>query len=233
MTRFECVKTLGRLAAWCVVAFCVGFFMAAGHFLALSVFVGRAHAAEVTIPRTANQYRAELVRSARATWGLEAPVSVFAAQVHTESWWRTDTVSHAGAQGLAQFMPSTARWLPTVAPETGTPAPFNPGWALRALCTYDKWLWDRTSGATDFERMAFTLSAYNGGAGWLSRDNRLAARQGLDPGYWFGGVETVNAGRSAAAWKENRAYPRRILKERQYAYIKAGWGPGIVPEATP
>ena len=107
-------------------------------------------------PRRA-QYRTELVRSARVVWGLDAPIAVFAAQVHTESWWRNNTVSHAGAQGLAQFMPSTARWLPSVAPETGKPAPFNPGWSLRALCTYDKWLWERTDGATDFERMAFTL----------------------------------------------------------------------------
>lgn len=179
------------------------------------------------IPRAAVQYRAELVRSARVVWGLDAPIAVFAAQVHTESWWRNDTVSHAGAQGLAQFMPSTAAWLPKVAPETGKPAPFNPGWSLRALCTYDKWLWDRTDGATAFERMAFTLSAYNGGQGWVNRDKRMARQRGLDPARWFDNVEQVNAGRSAAAWKENRQYPRRILKERQSAYVKAGWGPGI------
>lgn len=194
---------------------------------ALLAWFTPAHAAEVTIPRAAVQYRAELVRSARVVWGLDAPIAVFAAQVHTESWWRNDTVSHAGAQGLAQFMPSTAAWLPKVAPETGKPAPFNPGWSLRALCTYDKWLWDRTDGATAFERMAFTLSAYNGGQGWVNRDKRLARQRGLDPARWFGAVETVNAGRSAAAWKENRQYPRRILKERQSAYVKAGWGPGI------
>lgn len=186
-----------------------------------------AHAAEVAIPRAAVQYRAELVRSARVVWGLEAPIAVFAAQVHTESWWRNNTVSHVGAQGLAQFMPATARWLPKVAPETGTPAPFNPGWSLRAMCTYDKWLWDRTDGATAFERMAFTLSAYNGGQGWVNRDKRLARQRGLNPARWFGHVESCNAGRSAAAWKENRQYPRRILKERQSAYVKAGWGPGI------
>lgn len=194
---------------------------------ALLAWFTPAHAAEVTIPRAAVQYRAELVRSARVVWGLDAPIAVFAAQVHTESWWRNDTVSHAGAQGLAQFMPSTAAWLPKVAPETGKPAPFNPGWSLRALCTYDKWLWDRTDGATAFERMAFTLSAYNGGQGWVNRDKRLARQRGLDPARWFDNVEQVNAGRSAAAWKENRQYPRRILKERQSAYVKAGWGPGI------
>ncbi|WP_415965451.1 transglycosylase SLT domain-containing protein [Desulfovibrio piger] len=185
----------------------------------------------MTIPRAAQQYRATLVRAAHATWGLDAPVAVFAAQVHTESWWRNDTVSHAGAQGLAQFMPATARWLPSVAPETGKPAPFNPGWSLRALCVYDKWLWDRVAGHDDFERMAFTLSAYNGGLGWVNRDRKKARALGLDDRVWFDSVENVNSGRGRAAFAENRQYPRRILKERQRAYIKAGWGRGIEEEA--
>jgi soluble lytic murein transglycosylase-like protein len=184
-------------------------------------------AAETQIPRAALQYRAQLTREARAVWGMDAPVSVFAAQIHTESWWRNDTVSSVGAQGLAQFMPSTAKWLPTVAPETGTPAPFNPAWSLRACVTYDRYLWERTDGVNAFERMAFTLSAYNGGAGWVNRDKKLARQRGLDPGRWFDSVATVNAGRSKAAWKENRNYPRLILQVRQYAYVKAGWGPGL------
>lgn len=210
-----------------------GFLLFIGFYLASLWLPISAKAAEVTIPRAAQQYRATLVRAAHATWGLDAPVAVFAAQVHTESWWRNDTVSHVGAQGLAQFMPSTAKWLPSVAPETGKPAPFNPGWSLRALCTYDKWLWERNDGANDYERMAFTLSAYNGGQGWVNRDRRLARQRGLDAARWFGAVATVNAGRSAAAWKENRNYPRLILQERQYAYIKAGWGPGIEDGARP
>lgn len=195
--------------------------------LILALVSVSAHAAEVTIPRAAAQYRAELVRSARVVWGLNAPIAVFAAQVHTESWWRNDTVSHVGAQGLAQFMPATARWLPQVAPETGKPAPFNPGWSLRALCTYDKWLWDRTGGVNDYERMAFTLSAYNGGQGWVNRDKAKARKLGVDASRWFGHVENVNAGRSRAAFAENRQYPRRILRERQQAYVRADWGPGI------
>ena len=207
----------------------MGFVATLGVLLALWLFGGVpvAHAAETTIPRAAQQYRAQLTREARAVWGMDAPVSVFAAQIHTESWWRNDTVSGVGAQGLAQFMPATAKWLPTVAPETGTPAPFNPAWSLRACVTYDRYLWERTDGVNNFERMAFTLSAYNGGAGWVNRDKKLARQRGLDPGRWFGSVATVNAGRNKAAWKENRNYPRLILQVRQYAYIKAGWGPGV------
>ena len=211
----------------------IGFLFGVGWLLAFLLFAHLAHAAEVTIPRAAQSYRGTLTRAAHATWGLDAPVSVFAAQVHTESWRRNNTVSHVGAQGLAQFMPSTARWLPSVAPETGEPEPFNPGWSLRALCVYDKWLWERVAGYTDFERMAFTLSAYNGGLGWVNRDRKKARSLGLDDRVWFNSVENVNAGRSAAAFRENRNYPRLILQERQYAYIKAGWGPGIEDGVRP
>lgn len=115
-------------------------------------------------------------------------------------------------------------------PGTGTggrPAPFNPGWALRALVSYDKWLWDRLNGADACQRMAFTLSAYNGGIGWVGRDRKEAERQGRDPARWFGQVEKVNAGRSASSLRENRRYVRLILLERQYWYRKAGWGPGV------
>lgn len=210
-----------------------GFLGGVGFWLALGYLCSLVHAAEVTIPRAAQQYRATLTRAAHATWGMDAPVSVLAAQIHTESGWNNEARSPVGAQGLAQFMPSTAVWLPEVAPETGKPEPFNPGWSLRALCTYDRWLWERNDGASDYERMAFTLSAYNGGQGWVNRDKKLARQRGLDAARWFGGVETVNAGRSAAAFRENRNYPRLILQKRQYAYIRAGWGPGIEDGARP
>lgn len=227
----KCAWLLAEIALSALEIMGTAFLWGAGLLLALLLVANLAHAAEVTIPRAAQQYRATLVRAAHATWGMDAPVSVFAAQVHTESWWRNDTVSHVGAQGLAQFMPATARWLPSVAPETGKPEPFNPGWSLRALCTYDRWLWERVAGHSDFERMAFTLSAYNGGLGWVNRDRKKARALGVDDRRWFGAVENVNAGRSKAAFRENRNYPRLILKERQYAYIKAGWGPGVEDEA--
>lgn len=179
------------------------------------------------IPARAKQYRSTLIRCARAEWGLSAPVATFAAQLHQESLWRADARSQAGAQGLAQFMPSTARWLPEVAPHTGEPSPFNSGWALRALVAYDLWLFQRVRASNQCDRMAFTLSAYNGGLGWLRRDIRQAKASGLDPHRWWGQVETVNAGRAVWAFKENRGYPRRILRQLEPMYVAAGWGKGV------
>ncbi len=161
--------------------------------------------------------------------GLNAPIATFAAQLHQESLWNAGAKSPVGAGGLAQFMPSTANWLPEVAPQTGTPAPFNPGWALRALCAYDLWLFKKVKAVDDCNRMAFTLSAYNGGHGWVRRDLRLAKKLGLNPLRWWEHVETVNAGRAKWAIRENRGYPRRILLLLEPLYENAGWGKGVCP----
>lgn len=177
------------------------------------------------IPPDAMQWRRTLTREAQAQWGISAPVATFAAQIHQESLWRADAVSRVGARGMAQFMPATAEWIAGAYPALGPqPQPASPAWAIRALVTYDRHIWDGLSAADDCHRMAKTLSGYNGGPGWVTRDERLAASRGLDPSRWWGHTETVNAGRSAANWRENRAYPRRILVDHAPAYARADFG---------
>ena len=182
--------------------------------------------ASAQVPHAANRYRADLTRQARQVWGLDAPVATFAAQIHTESLWRLDAVSPAGARGLAQFMPGTETWINGLYRWQGDA--MNPTWALRALVTYNRWHWDRIKNtANDCERMAFAMSAYNGGLGWVQRDRALASSKGLDSARYWGAVESVNAGRSAVAIRENREYPRLILKVREPIYQTAGWGRGV------
>lgn len=179
-----------------------------------------------TIPSNAGRYRTDLVRAAHANWGLDAPVAALAAQVHQESGWNPNAISKVGATGMAQFMPATAAWwCELIATPAGECQPRNPTWALAALVGYDKWLHDRVRATDPRNRMAFALSAYNGGLGWVNRDKALAQRRGYDPLVWFGSVEQVNAGRSEANWHENRGYPHRILNVLQPRYL--AWGPGI------
>lgn len=173
-------------------------------------------------PAAARQYRAELIRNARLDWGMNAPVADFAAQLHQESGWNPQAMSPVGAQGLAQFMPSTSEWISQLMPELNANQPFNPTWAIRALIRYDRWIWQRVDAADDCQRMAMTLSGYNGGLGWVQRDQKLAAQRGLDRRRWFGHVAVVNAGRSQANWRENRHYPQRILRELAPRYLT--WG---------
>ena len=183
--------------------------------------------ATAQVPATATKHRAELTRNARAIAGINAPVSLYAAQIHQESAWKSNARSHVGAQGLAQFMPATAKWIAGLYPELAANAPYNVSWALRAVVQYDDWLFRRIKAADDCQRWAMTLSSYNGGLGWVQRDQALAARNGLNRQLWFGHVETVNAGRSKANWNENRNYPKRIIYTHQPKYVRAGWGQGV------
>lgn len=190
----------------------------------IALFItGELKAAE--IPPAAHKYRADLTRSARLAWGMDAPIATFAAQVHQESGWNPHAISRVGAKGLAQFMPATADWIGGINPELAQRQPDNPTWALRALTTYDRWLWDRIAAESDCERMAMVLSAYNGGLGWLLKDKALTQASSGIRTRWWGQVERHNGGRSAAAFAENRGYPKRIIKVIQPAY--ATWGQGV------
>lgn len=181
-----------------------------------------------TIPNAAKQHRAVLVRSAHMVWGLDAPISTFAAQVHQESRWNAYAKSPVGAEGLAQFMPTTTEWIAAAYPKhLATAQPYNPGWALRALVQYDRWIFERLPTTAQCERWAMVLSAYNGGLGWVKRDRKLASEKGSDQLIWFNSVEQFNAGRSAANFKENRHYPRAILFRWEPLYVNASWGSGV------
>ncbi len=163
-------------------------------------------------------------------FGMQAPIATLAAQVHQESSWDKKARSFVGAQGLAQFMPKTADWISEITPELGKAAPFSPSWALRAMCFFDKWLFERTRKRVlddDCERMAMSLSAYNGGESWIRRDQKLAAKKNYNSKKYFEHTELVNAGRSRAAWNENRKYVRRILGILETLYEEAGWGFGL------
>lgn len=173
------------------------------------------------IPTQSVRYRLQLEREVAARFGVKGNAAQIAGQIHAESAWRP-TAESAYAQGLSQFTPATARWLPEVCPDIGAPDPWDPGWSVRAIVCYDAWLYARNRGATECDRWAFAYSDYNGGGKWRMREQELARAAGANPLRWFAHVERFRA-RSAEAWKENRAYVRRILYELTPLYIAAGW----------
>lgn len=169
----------------------------------------------VVIPGAAQQYRRDLVRAARLSWGLNAPVATFAAQVHQESAWRPDARSPY-AHGLAQFTPDTADWIAGIDDALAGADTGNPVWALRALTRYNLWLWERypaSGNASPCTRMALVLRGYNGGLGYIQKEARTG--------------RPCVAFRSAASCEENTAYPQRILGRLEPAYVRAGWGLGV------
>lgn len=105
------------------------------------------------------------------------------AQMYQESKFDPDAQSFAGAQGLMQVLPRTAK-------ELGIGDLRQPENAIAAGTMYMDWLERRFPGELDFhERIYFTLAAYNAGTGHV-RDARVLARQlGYDANKWFGHVE--------------------------------------------
>jgi len=172
------------------------------------------------VPLQAEQYRRDLTRIAISVWGLDAPVSLLAGQIEAESAWRPRAVSSAGARGLTQFIDTTARDI-AARYIAGPPNPFDPRWAMQAQSYYMRELLGQVGPArNDTERMAFALSAYNGGL------RRVRQRQALspDPARCLGLTCDLNPGISVANQRENRTYPRRILLVLAPRYHAAGWG---------
>ena len=177
--------------------------------------------AAAQVPPVAEQYRRELTRIAISVWGLDAPVALLAAQIEQESAWRPNAISPVGAAGLTQFMPATARDV-SERYRLGPATPWDPRWAMHAQSVYLRELRGLVSNTrNESERMAFALSAYNGGLGHVRRRQALSP----DPGRCLGLTCDIRPpGVSAANQAENRAYPRRILLVLMPRYHAAGWG---------
>jgi soluble lytic murein transglycosylase-like protein len=175
-----------------------------------------------SIPAEAHQYKRDLIRAGRNVWGMDAPTATMAGQVHQESRWRAVASSPVGAVGIAQFMMPTARWIQGIYPVELAGDVLSADWGIRALARYDRHLWERLSGIDACERMAFVLSAYNGGEGWV---RRRKARSDSPEVCLFKTCD-INPGITPANQRENAGYPRRILLTLEPIYIAAGFGPG-------
>lgn len=189
------------------------------------LFVVVAYAQAQSVPDSAAMYRRLVEAAVTDYWPPDGSSAQLAAQLHQESLWRPKAASRAGAIGMAQFMPATARWIATQFPrELGAFDPWDPAQAIRGAALYDRWLYDRVSGFDECERWAFALAAYNGGLGWVGRDKTHAQVSGFDPARWWGHVETAGDPRRAAFnLAENRSYVQRILRVLTPIYVDAGW----------
>lgn len=185
--------------------------------------------ASAGVPEACRQYQRQITAEARELFGLNAPISVLAAQIQQESACRVDALSYVGASGLAQFMPATAKDMARIYPtELGPADPTNPRWALKAQARYMRDLTRAAQGKTECDTWAFGLASYNGGLGWLRRDQRICrAKPACDASTWFGNVEKYST-RSAGAFKENRGYPKRIILILAPRYEAAGYGRNVV-----
>ena len=122
-----------------------------------------------------------LVQTQAEQYGMDWRMLI--SQMYQESKFNPKAVSFAGAEGLMQVMPRTAR-------ELGYQDLFKPENGIAAGAAYMDWLEDRFPGELDVqERLYFTLAAYNAGTGHVRDARKLASRLGYDHTRWFGHVE--------------------------------------------
>ncbi len=125
----------------------------------------------------------ELVRRHAADYDFDWRLIV--AQMYQESRFDPAARSSAGAQGLMQLLPATARAV-------GVSNPFDPDAGIRGGIAYLSALRARFDDAiSPRERTWFALAAYNVGFQRVERARAAAAAAGLDPHRWFGHVERI------------------------------------------
>jgi hypothetical protein len=143
------------------------------------------HAAQSTVQPTTVDAACSALQQAAAENGL--PFDFFARVIWQESRFDATAVSAKGAEGIAQFMPQTAKWH-------GLANPFDTIAALHHSATYLRELRDR------FGNLGLAAAAYNAGAGRVK--DWIAGRRGL-PRETLSYVLIVT-GRPAADWVDKR-----------------------------
>ncbi len=129
--------------------------------------------------------------------------------MYQESGFDPQQVSPAGARGLMQVMPRTAREVGIAAD-----ALTDPVQGIVAGVRYLSWTRERFESLPVGERHWFALAAYNAGVGHVRDARRLARARGWDAARWFDHVE----------------HAMLLLSEREHArqavhgYVR-GWEP--------
>lgn len=104
---------------------------------------------------------------------------------------------------------------------------FNADYQIIALVEMDRGIFRRMlAAATERDRLAFTLSAYNGGESGVRQDRLLCRNtSGCDPAAWFDNVERYslksrkpNPGYGASAFTINREYIHLVMDVRRPKY---------------
>jgi len=145
------------------------------------------------------------------------------AQMYQESGFNPKAKSYAGAKGLMQIMPRTAKSL-------GIKDVTKPDNGIKAGVKYMDWLRDRFKEELAVsDRLWFSLAAYNAGAGHVHDARRLAKQMGLDPDKWFANTESAMLMLSQKEYSKKARYGFvngkepvnyvREIKQRFEAYV--------------
>lgn len=130
---------------------------------------------------------------------------MLAAQAYQESGLDNSKVSAAGAVGIMQLMPKTAR-------SVGISDYRNVDGNIRAGAKYMRHLIDdyiRSDDVDEMNQWLLALASYNGGATRIRTIRRQTEASGLDPNLWFDNVELTVA---ESIGSETVVYVRNVMK---------------------
>ena len=102
---------------------------------------------------------------------------LIAALIVQESGFDEDAESAAGAQGLMQLMPETAK-------ELGVSNPFASDESIAGATRYFRNLYDLYPESTPPNRIRLALASYNGGRGRIRDAQAIAIHRGEEPHRW-------------------------------------------------
>lgn len=144
----------------------------------------------------------ELTRQYAELYGFDWRLII--AQMYQESRFDPNAKSFAGAKGLLQVMPRTAKFM-------GFKKLKQPEEGIHAGVKYLDWVRNRFESSLPFnERLWFTLAAYNAGHGHVQDARRLARQKGWDGDRWFGNTE------QAMLLLSKKKYARKA----RYGYVR-------------
>lgn len=215
---------------------------------ALLVMAGQAKAGE--IPPGAVRYLPVLAAEQREHWP-DADLALLAGQVeqetcislrHSKCWSPRAELRTARERGVGLGQITRTASMDNLAALVLRHPRELSGWSWSAPTLYDSALQARglvlldrdnapvaTGAATEMDRAAMILVAYNGGACRVRSDRRLCAGTvGCDPARWFEHAERTSllarrpaAGYGKSFFEINREYPRNILLIRRERYVDA------------
>jgi len=110
---------------------------------------------------------------------------LLASLIYQESRFKPNVKSWAGAYGLMQLMPTTARRF-------GVSKSSSPDKQIKAGVDFIKWLdkrFEKRGITNEEEKLKFILASYNVGLGHILDARRLAEKDGKDPDIWENNVD--------------------------------------------